>query len=159
MKNRDELVYRQAMARIELMTYIFDYKFNDKAYDYAIRMLNKIKDYEKDKRATNEDLISYIFSGRIGTHKTDIIDEFLKLLLDHLNGNEENSDDVAIGIVDVLLRYGDKQYDSVKDELKDFLLMTLPDFSEEEASAFIRDDLLSERGLACKSAFWDSREQ
>ena len=150
--NSDDLTYRKAMDRNKFGIYLYDYvcDIRHKEYEYALLMFKSVMEYAWKNPTAEDELIKEVFYSHVANPFRSLLDCFIS------KENDQDGDpgDVIANLTARIINYGDEKFCKNKDELKDFLLEIIPELTEGQAAAFIRDDLLSEEGLASKRTFW-----
>lgn len=153
---RNELKYRQHIDKHSFIHYIEkrELEENNTAYLFAIKILKNVIDYESE--CNNELKASILYQAQ---DSDNLFNSLIYFLVDREEDGQGDAAGLAYKAFGAVLNYGDKNFATSKDDLKDFLLKIIPNLDESEAAAFICDDLLSDEGLANKTAFWNKYEQ
>lgn len=152
---REELKYRKGIARHKLFTMVIEpreHKDEDHVYNFILSLFQNVIEHEKKtNETTNNSLKTFLF-------EQSYFDKLVIYLIERDRDELFDPYELSIELVESSIKFGSEFYNNSKDELLDFLLFIIPNLSEDEASAFIQDDLLTEKSLAHKAAFWDRHE-
>jgi len=152
---RNELRYNKGIDESRLILMVIEPREHideDHVFSFILSLFQNIIDHEKNvDETTNNSLKNYIF-------ERSLFDKLIQNLIEREQDKVFDPYQLSFDLVSSTVRFGTHYYNTTQDELKNYILNLIPHLNEDEAAAFIQDDLLTEESLANKAAFWDRHE-